>query len=181
MIPPQEIAAELAREGAARRAAYPGMIERLRMTADQADYEMALCAVWQADLARYAPWLTDTLLRIPIAPVLRSGGFSWHDRRNGITRELDRRARLYPQWIAGGSLDAAEAAKRTARLSAMADLYDEGFDWHDSFGNRPPFGARMTAGDHSPAETEATAQWWHHVHQTLATRHGAPLQEQLAL
>lgn len=181
MIPPHDIAQELTREMAARRATYPRMVERMRMTAEQMATEFALCSAWQADCARYGTWLASATPRAPIAPVALSGGFSWAQRRSGLQRELDQRARLYPGWIAKGQLDPAAAAQRMARLAAMADLYDEGWDWHDTFGNRPPFGARMTAQDHTPAEAEAIRQWWHHAHRAIATRYGAPVQEQLAL
>ncbi|KUR80942.1 hypothetical protein [Novosphingobium sp. FSW06-99] len=181
MIPHPEIAAELARELAARRAAYPRQVERLQMTQAQADTELALCAAWGADHARYAAVLTATPPIAPIAPVALSGGFTWAQRRGALRQELDRRAQHYPRWIAQGKLDQAEATRRVTRLSAMADLYDEGHDWHDSFGTRPPFGPRFYAPDHTAPEAEALRQWWTHVHQTLATRHGSPIQEQLAL
>ncbi|WP_226019741.1 hypothetical protein [Novosphingobium sp. FKTRR1] len=180
MIALPEIAAEIAREAAARRATYPAMIARLKMTEQQAAAEYALCAAWSSDLARYADWMNRAAPRAPIVPVARQHGFIWADRRHGITRELDRRARLYPRWIAAGQLDQAEADQRTARLSALADIYDDGFDWHDSFGTRPPFGRRFARDDdHTPAEAEAIRQWWTHVHATLSARYGTSQQEAL--
>lgn len=179
---PAAIAAEIAREAQARRAAYPGMIARLKMTEQQAVAEIALCAAWAADVARWGDWLAQVPPRAPIAPVARQNGFSWADRRQGLARELDRRARLYPRWIAAGQLDQADADHRTACLATLAAVYDEGLDWHDSFGTRPPFGRRFAREqEHTPAEVEAIRQWWHHVHATLAARYGTPQQEALAL
>lgn len=181
MIPFPEIAAELAREMASRRATYPRLITKIQMTGEQEQAGYALCAAWQADCARYAVHLSQRPITTPIVPVALQNGFTWHDRRVGIARELDQRARLYPKWIDAMRLDPAEAARRTARLSAMADLYDEGYDWHDSFGTRPPFGFRFYAQDHTRAEKEAITQWWLHVHTTLAARQDTPLQVQLAV
>jgi hypothetical protein len=173
MIPIAEIAAELAREAAFRRAAYPRMVERLQMSRDQEQAGYALCAAWAADCTRYGAYLSSTPPLAPFAPVARSGGFTWHERRAGIARELDQRARLYPAWVAAGRLDAAEATLRNARLSAMAGLYDDGHDWHDSFGTRPPFG-RMDEIHLPEPMREARQQWFAHVHHVLAMRHGTP-------
>lgn len=180
MIPLPEIASELAREMAFRRATYPRLVTKMQLTTEQEQAGYALCAAWQADCARYAAHLSQQPITTPIAPVALQNGFTWHDRRNGITRELEQRARLYPKWIDALRLDATEAARRIARLSAMADLYDEGFDWHDSFGTRPPFG-RMDEIHLPDPIREARHQWFAHVHHVLATRHGTPQQEQLAL
>lgn len=181
MIPLPEIASELAREMASRRATYPRLVTKLQMTAAQEQAAYALCAAWQADCARYTAHLSQTPPFVPLQPIQRQNGFTWHERRFGITRELEQRARLYPKWIAALRLDPAQAARQIERLTAMATLYDEGHDWHDSFGQRPPFGRRFCASDHTPAEREALTQWWRHVHQVHTTRYGAPHQEQLAL
>lgn len=180
MITQPEIAQELARELAARRATYPAMVERMRMTSAAAEREISMAQAWQEDCARYAPWFTGGA---PISPQRLTRNFTWADRRRAIADELARRARLYPRWIAGGDLDQAEADQRNQRLAAMAHLYDIGFDYHDSFGTRPPFGPRMTAQDHTEAEAEAEAirQWHAHVHQVLYTSTDQTQQKELAL
>lgn len=176
-IPHVDIATELHREAASRRRAYPGMIERLRLTQAQADVEQLLVATWLQDLERYAAYAALPDPR-PAPPLMeRVNGFTWADRRAGVQRELDRRSRLYPKWIAAGDLDAAEAATRTARLTALLDFYDEGWDWHDSFGRR--FDLRPI--DPTPDQAETNRQWLAHIHNTLSRRHGTPQQEALAL
>ena len=172
-----DIAAELEREAEARRRAYPGMIEKMRLTEQAAQLEHRLVAAWRADLARYIAYLGQTIPRGPAPYAVRTDGFTWYDRRQGLARELDRRARLYPKWIAAGTLDQAEADQRVARLTVMAEIYDEGWDWHDSFGTRPVLAGEPT----NEPQAEARRQWWAHYHAVMQSRHGQPAQEALAL
>ncbi|WP_327195935.1 hypothetical protein [Novosphingobium capsulatum] len=174
------VLAEIEREAASRLTVYPKMVQTMRLTAEAAALEQRLCEAWAADLRRWRDWTAQP----PIGPMpaqRHTLGFTWADRREGITRELERRARLYPKWIAAAQLDPAEARQRTDRLTALADIYDEGFDWHDAFGRRPPFGKGMSIEPTDQADTECRAAWWEHVHQVTTARHGAQPQEQLAL
>lgn len=172
-----ECAEELAREAAARRAAYPALIEKLRMTESGAAIEHALVATWRIDLARYVDFLALPFPRSAPAQLERSAGFTWADRRGGLQRELDRRARLYPKWIAAGQLDQVEADRRVARLSVMLEIYDNGWDWHDSFGRRP----NLSIVHPDAATRETNASWLSHYQSVMAHRHGTPAQEALAL
>lgn len=172
-----DILAEIQREAASRRAAYPRLIERLRLTESQALAEQQLCHAWAADVTRREAYLANPYPR-PAPPLeVRVHGFTWAERRGGVQRELDRRARLYPKWIAAGELDQGEADTRTARLTALLDIYDDGWDWHDSFGRRFDLRAQEPDAD----QAEANRQWWAHFHETMARRNGAAAQESFAL
>lgn len=81
-------------------------------------------------------------------PIATLGAFPWVTRWRGVQDELDRRARLYPGWIAKGQLTQAEADQRNQRLTAMLHLYDDMVDWHPSNGTRP----RAFAPDQTQAE-----------------------------
>lgn len=175
-----DVLAEIEREAASRLRAYPALIDKLRLTAEAAALDQRLCEAWAADMRRWRDWSATVPLRAMPAQA-HMLGFTWADRRAGIARELDRRARLYPKWISAAQLNVDEARRRTDRLSALADLYDEGWDWHDTFGQRPPFGRGMSREPSSPAEAECRQQWHAHVTHVLAARAGGHQQEQLAL
>lgn len=176
------IAAELFRENQARHRTYPAMIEQGRMTAEQAEagYQMALA--WLEDVQRLTAYLALPAPRPHAMPAeQRTLGLTWAERRAALDRELGQRARLYPRWIAAARLDPAEAQRRIDCLTAMAEIYDDGLDWHDSFGTRPIF-PLLTANDvQEPAQREALAQWLAHVHHVLTARSGEQNQQELAL
>lgn len=60
-------------------------------------------------------------------------------RRNGLIRELELRARHYPQWIRKGRLTQADATSQTQRLQAMLALYDEGLDFPGTLEDFAPY------------------------------------------
>lgn len=164
---------ELRREQTARRRTYPQQVERCRMTQAEADHQLALVAGLIEDVNRYH---TRCILQQALPPATH--GFTWAQRRATITRELAQRARLYPQWIASGKLDQADADRATMRLTALADIYDDGFDWHATNGLRVLFGTDAK----TEAEREAQNQWHHHYTTTMQARgYLPPAQEQLAL
>lgn len=175
------IAAELAREAEARRRTYPAMIEQGRMTAEDAERGHAVCAAWADDIARVIAFWAAPFPRgaMPCQP--RTRGFTWAERRSALDRELQQRARLYPRWIAQARLDAGEAQQRTQRLAAMADLYDEGLDWHDSFGTRPLFHLLTAPTIEDEDQREALAQWRTHCNHVWSSRDGQQSQKELAL
>lgn len=164
---------ELRREAAARRRTYPDWIARGRMTQAEADYQLAILDAIAADVTRRARW-AGTGTRLPPA----EHSFTWHQRREAIAREMDQRTRLYPDWIAKGRLDQAEAARRIECLRAVADLFDDGHDWHARNGLRIFLG-------HDPAtaaEAEAQAEFWQHYTTVMQARGlMPPAQEALAL
>lgn len=177
-----DVAAELTREAAARRRAYPGMIEQGRMTAEDAEAGYRIAAAWLEDLARFVGYLQIPAPRPHAMPFqYRTQGFTWAERRAAIAREQDQRARFFPRSIASARLDAAEAQRRNDRLAVMAEIYDDGLDWHDSFGTRPIFPLITANQVKDPAQREALEQWLAHVHHTLAARAGETDQQELAL
>ncbi len=175
-----QVLAEIEREAQWRARAYPAMIQKMRLTAEAAALEQRLCEAWAADVRRYRTWAATPPVP-PHQPQARVLGFTWADRRQGLARELDRRARLYPKWIAAGRLDPAAAHLQTDRLTVLADIYDDGWDWHDTFGRRPPFGKGMSQEPADEADAECRHQWAAHVHHVHTARAGGQPQEQLAL
>lgn len=133
------IRAELQREADARARLYPKRIEAGRLTQRDADRERALIAALLADVTRMASyaapdasgttWRLDPQLSAHPEPVEGREGFTWQDRRACLHRELDMRARFYPQWIAEGRLTQPDADRRTAALEALLEVYDEGWGW----------------------------------------------------
>ena len=177
-----DIAAELSREAAARQRAYPAMIEQGRMTTEGAELGHAMVRALLEDLQRFTSYLALPAPRPhPMPHQLRTEGFTWAERRAGIAREQDQRARLYPRWIASARLDQAEAQRRNDRLAVMAEIYDDGLDWHDSFGTRPIFPLITANHVDDPAQRQALEQWLAHVHHVLAARAGQQDQQELAL
>lgn len=125
------VAAELEREEIQRRAFYPRQVETLRMSAADAQHELAAVAAWREDLARFtgAP---------PYATGLKPAqhGLTWLARRHAIAREIQLRGRVYPRQIGELKLTRDDAAHRIACLEAMAARYDDGLDWCASNGRR---------------------------------------------
>lgn len=118
------IAAEAEIELDQRRGFYPGRVSKGNMLQEAADRELALCAAWAEDVARIsAAWSAGAAPRAP------QHSFTWHDRREALLRELDLRARFYPDWVAGGRLLADQAAHRTQCLQALLAIYEDGWDW----------------------------------------------------
>lgn len=170
---------ELRREVAARRRTYPDWITRGRITQAEADHQTALFEALIDDVGRYALFVAHNAAfkGKPIQPPTHS--FTWHQRRSAIARELDQRARLYPQWVEKGRMQQSDATRRTDCLAAIADLFDDGFDWHAHNGLR---GTYLNVNPTTPAEEQAQADWWAHYTTVMQARgHMAPAQEQLAL
>lgn len=120
-------AAELAREGDARRRVDADRIAKGRMSPADAEERLAILAAIAADIERIrAFW--------PRLPHEGEGpppahGYTWRERDREILRELDQRRRLYPDWIAAGRLDQADASRRLRILEAIHALYEMGLDW----------------------------------------------------
>lgn len=180
------IAAELQREAQARRRTYPGMLEQGRMTPEQAEAGYQMAAAWLHDLCRFDAYLALPAPRPHAMPAEARtpehlGAFTWAERRAALDRELGQRHRLYPRWVEAARLDPAEAQRRINCLTVMAEIYDDGLDWHDSFGTRPIFPLLTANHVQEPAQREALAQWLAHVHHVLTARSGEQNQQELAL
>lgn len=118
--------AEVDRELAARRRTYPDRVASGRMTATESDYQLAIFAAIATDVDRMAH------IGLPIPPAAHR--YSWNERRQALSREIDLRDRLYPEWIAGGRLQQDRADRQRAALRIILFRYDEGFDWQPSNG-----------------------------------------------
>ncbi|HQS70029.1 MAG: hypothetical protein B7Y36_08405 [Novosphingobium sp. 28-62-57] len=159
---------------AARHRLYPSSVQLGKMTQEEADYQIALIDAMIDDVTRWGRYLASPRVhrtaygnfRDPAALTPKTHSFTWHQRRAAITHELEYRARVYPDWIARGKLEQAEADRATRRLSAVADLYDDGFDWHARNGLRILFNVTPTTA----AETEAQTDWWHHYRTVMQAR-----------
>ena len=165
-ITAQAVLAEVARELAQRRSFYPGRVAEARMSQAEADHQLAVAAAWHEDVQRIiaSDYRPDVL-----APATHR--ISWHARREGLTRELALRARVYPQRVAEMRMTQAEADHRRTCLMALAARYDDGFDWIASNGHRPHF-AWIKAG---PEILAARREWQDHCAAVDAAR--APLQQ----
>lgn len=151
---------ELRRERAARLRTYPSQIDRGRMTQADADHQIALLDAVAESVTRWGHFLVRRERQPSESP------YSWHQRRSAIARELEQRARLYPEWIALGKLAQSDADKATRRLAAIADLYDDGWDWHARNGLRILFDVTPA----NAAEAQAQAEWWDHYRTTCQAR-----------
>ena len=122
------IRAELQREADARARLYPKRVESGRLTQADAERERALIAAMLADVTRMASYAPPDATGITwrLDPGAEHD-FTWKQRRFALHRELDMRARLYPQWIAEGRLAQPDANRRTAALECLLELYDEGW------------------------------------------------------
>jgi hypothetical protein len=162
-----DIETELRRELAARRKLYPDRIRQGRMNQEEADHGIAVFAALLADCERLVP---------PRRSREETHKFTWQHRRAALVRELDFRAHVYPEWIASGRLDQAEADRRCRCLTALVWIFDDGFDWRGSNGSGPAF-HKITP---STAELVARLEWEDHWAAVEAERH-PPSQEELAL
>jgi hypothetical protein len=160
-----QLRAELARERAARARLYPRRIEQGHMSQHQADHELALIGALVADLERIAHIG-------PVPPA--SHDLSWRDRRDAIARELAWRGHVYPRWIDLGRLSQDDADHRTACLEALADVFDEGFDWHASNGAAPAFHETVPTAEQRQARFEWDEHW-----RGVEARRAPPQQEEL--
>lgn len=181
----EALMAELRRELAQRRRFYPQRVREGRMTQAEADHQTAAAAAWLADMERReefhtrahaawerykdtqgseGPWVTT------IAPAAH--GLSWQARRAALTRELDLRARVYPRRVAEGAMTQATANHQRACLEALADIYDDGFDWRASNGEAPHHGSIRTTPEIDQARREWLTHW-----QTVEARRQPATQE----
>ncbi|WP_374414254.1 hypothetical protein [Novosphingobium colocasiae] len=161
-----DLRAELAREIALRRAAYPRMIEKGRMTRADADRQLALFAALAEDVERIRAAEEAFRATFPGRPYQRPAPaahrFTWAQRRAALTHELDRRARLYPDWIAAGRLTQDQADRQVRHLACIRALYEGGFDWIET----DP--ARGSGGVHRE---------WRAIETEIAARDGRAQQE----
>lgn len=137
---PAAIAAELMREESARMEAYKVEVAKGRMTLAQADYGTAIFRTMAEDVRRLdaagghqtrARDLVDqSPAQWPLAALRR---FAWAERRDAIQREIDRRRRLYPDWIAKGRITQADADRRLSLITAALDLFEEGLDFAEGW------------------------------------------------
>lgn len=115
-----QVRAELARELQARRRLYPDRIAKGRMDPQEADFQQAIIAAIAQDL--------DAVIAVAV-PQLPRRAFTWAQKRQALLRELEYRARFYPEWIAKGRLTRDQADHQSACLAAMLALYDDGLTW----------------------------------------------------
>lgn len=140
------IAAELLREQASRRAVYGRAVDKGSMEPREADWQHALTRAWIEDAARFARALAPVDLGQPMLDprtLPPSHAITWQDRRAGLQRELDQRARFYPRWIDKGNLDPAQARHQIACLEALLALYEDGLDFPGTLEQFAPYVAEL--------------------------------------
>lgn len=137
------IVAELEREAGSRRKVFPDRVAKGRMTEQDAAYQEA---IWLEILANVRTCLGGDW-RDPLAT------FRWREKVDALNRELDYRARLYPEWVNKGRLDQATADRRVNLVEAVRDFY-----WRHMFAWEAPAGPAadyqaFIRSDPSPIET----------------------------
>lgn len=153
------IAAELLREETQRKRFYPGRVETARMTKADMQHELAAIAALRQDVARLeASWFTPN----PLKPATH--GISWNDRRHAIGRELNFRRHVYPRQVEEAKLTQHDADHRLACLTALAAIFDDGFDWRASNGATPQFHLVET----DRAIDQARREWGEHTERVAA-------------
>ena len=175
---------ECRRELEQRRRFYPARIHQGRMIRAEADREIALCAAWGEDVERIITFESAAALRwqqfrqsegregLAITTLCAAiHGLTWNARREALAREIALRARVYPQRVAEARMTRSEADRQIAALEALADRYDDGFDWHASNGIRPQLGLPET----TEAIAQATSEW--HTHRQAVEARRAPAQQ----
>lgn len=186
-ISAQQVRAECARELAQRRRFYDRRINEGRMTAEEAAHERTCAEAWLADVDRIiafeaasaAAW--ERFKANPAEPhVLHlpppSHPVSWRDRRAALARELSLRARVYPRRIEEGAMTRAAADHQRACLAALADRYDDGFDWTASNGERPQWASTAPT-----EETRAARREWDQHRQAVEARRQPATQGEMAI
>jgi hypothetical protein len=125
---------ECERELAQRRRFYEGRVAKGNMTPEEAKHGLAIAAAWREDVARIrAAWIATP----GTSPAPPAHEISWRERRAGLLRELDMRARFYPGWIASGRLLQADADRQVKALECLLAIYEDGWDWRGSDGLTP--------------------------------------------
>lgn len=167
-----DLAQEIEREQAARKSKYPRLIDKGNLLPAEADRQQALAAAWREDLARMEQCWISQPGTPPQAP---AHGFTWNERRNAALRELDYRRRLYPRWISGDRITAEAAEHRLRCLSALLAIYEDGWDWRASNGERTRFGLVE-----APPQIHQARHEWHALQSDIAARQGTA-QKEMAL
>lgn len=150
--------AEVDRELAYRNRAYPDRVASGRMTTADADYQRAILAAIGADVDRMAHSGPDA------PPAVHR--YSWNERRQALSREIDMRERFYPEWVASGRLTQPVADRQLLCIRAVLWRYDCGFDWRPSNGTLDISAQQMLDGvKRTPAQEETWAEMdaiWRH-------------------
>lgn len=173
-----DLQAEIRREIGNRRDTFPRMVTKGQLTEHDAKYQREIFEAILEDCGRFQQAMAPIEQGKPCLDPLKvekRHGFTWYQRRAAITRELDYRARLYPEQIRKGQLTQEDADRQIDRLTCMRAIYELGYDWTPSNGARPHFANRFP----TPAEREAREQW-HIIETEIAARSGQA-QEALAL
>ncbi|WP_324694551.1 hypothetical protein [Novosphingobium sp. RL4] len=173
-----DLQAELRRELARRREAFPAMVRKGQMTEQERQHQTDLFSALLEDAQRFQQAMAPLDQGKPCTNPLKLHklhGYTWHQRRAAITRELDNRQRLYPLWIRKGQLTQRDADLFTRRLTCMRAIYELGYDWTPSNGARCHFASAAP----SLAERDAREQW-HIIETEIAARDGQA-QEAMAL
>lgn len=141
--------AEVDRELAYRDRTYPDRVASGRMTRADADYQRAVFAAIAVDVDRMAH-----VGPAPIPPAPHR--YSWNERRQALSREIEMREKYYPEWIGKGRLAQPVADRQLALLRAILWRFDGGFDWTPTNGVRDLTAEEMIAGKHRTPEQQAT-------------------------
>lgn len=147
------IAAELAREAQARIATHARELARGRMAPADVAREAALVAAWQEDCRRMAALQPG---QNPNAAPPRHG-LTWRARVQGLTRELDLRAKHYPAWIEQGRMTATQSAHQVQCLQALLAFYHDGLDWPEDPEQRAALYAEVQVQLHPETQQQELA------------------------
>lgn len=182
MIELPQIRAEIERELKQRKSFYPDQVIALKMDQASADHQIACAAAWLEDLDRIAAFEaaaaaaweafkqdpSDKTVITTMPPAQHK--VSWKDRRAALERELRLRRHHYAKRVESLQMTQDQADHRIACLQALADRYDDGFDWIASNGARPRFAVTHPVADDV---TQARREWDQHRQAVEARRNPA--------
>jgi hypothetical protein len=169
---------EIRREIQRRRETFPRLVQKGQLSKQEAEYETEIFKALLEDLGRFEQAAKPVDEGKPCLNPLKLHklhSFTWHQRRAAITRELDYRAKVYPNWISKGQITQADATRNVQRLTCLRAIYELGTDWIPSNGARPHFASANPTRE----ELEAREQW-QIIENDIAARDGRA-QEALAL
>jgi hypothetical protein len=152
----QDLRAEIETEIEQRRSTYQRRVEKGMMLRDVADRELAIAEALRDDVDRFRTGAGEC-----------RHAFTWRDRHAALTRELELRARYYPEWISKGRITQAVADRRRRILECLRAIYEFGQDWTPSNGAPAP----LYRDDGDQARAEARIEW-HTLQARLADRDG---------
>jgi hypothetical protein len=126
------LVAGIDRELAVRETAFPELVTKGRVRQEEADWNLGVIRDMRADLLFAFASVEGEIRGSWDRP---DNSVTWADKVRWIERELEDARRRFPELVAKGRIDAADAQRRTSTLEHLRRLY-----WNRMFQWRPPEG-----------------------------------------